>query len=127
MLDFLGLIQPPLSYVVFGALGGFLYILRQSLMRHKVAPIEFIARPAFGAVAAYILTVSLHLPNHLTSLFSGYAGIDIFDAALSRFNLPAALGFLKHVPADPPAPPAPASLALPVDDLPPDPAEAPPK
>jgi hypothetical protein len=94
-------IHPPLSYVVFGALGGCLYILRQKLKGYKVRGAEYAARPAFGAVSAYVLTVSLHLPNHLTSLFSGYFGIDVFDAVASRFDAKM-LAFAKHEPAPKP-------------------------
>ncbi|MDQ1446908.1 MAG: hypothetical protein QOI20_3372 [Acidimicrobiaceae bacterium] len=118
-MDPLSYIQPPLSYVVFGALGGLFYILRQKVMRHKIAPVEYLARPVFGAVSAYVLTVSLHLPNHLTSLFSGYFGIDVFDAIASRVNVKG-LAFLKHVPADQPPAALPPLDALPEsDDKPP--------
>jgi hypothetical protein len=90
-------IHPPLSYVVFGGAGGILYILRQKLKGYRVRPVEYLARPIFGATAAFCITVALKLPNHFTSLFVGYFGIDAWDALAARFDgkLPLAS---KHEP-----------------------------
>jgi hypothetical protein len=99
MLEF---IQPPLSYVVFGAMGGLLYILRQHMKGYPVKPMEYLARPIFGATAAYVLTVALHLPNHLTSLVTGYFGIDVWDTVAERYMPKLALG--KHGPKPPGSP-----------------------
>ena len=86
MLELINAIHPPLSYVVFGALGGFLYVLRQHLRSNRVRRVEYLARPVFGAVAAFVITISLQLPNHFTSLFVGYFGVDAWDALASRFD-----------------------------------------
>lgn len=88
-----------LSHMVFGAVGGLLYILRQHVRKYNVNKWEYAARPIFGAIAAWTLTVALGLPNHLTSLFVGYFGIDVWDAVSSRFEkeLPLAA---EHVPRD---------------------------
>ena len=83
---YLFLTTPPISHLTFGALGGLLYLLRQHLKGYKVRLVEYGARPIFGAVAAYVLTVTLGLPNHMTSLFAGYFGIDLWDAAASRMQ-----------------------------------------
>ena len=92
--------------VVMGALGGLLYILRQHLKGYKVKPVEYLARPLFGAVSAAILTVMLNLPNHFNSLFVGYFGIDAWDAVMSRVE--GKIGsFFKHEPKQPPKPPSP--------------------
>lgn len=74
------------SHFAFGAVGGLLYILRQKMKRYKVEPIEWLARPIFGGIAAYVLTVSLGLPNHVTSIFVGGFGVDAWDAISTRFE-----------------------------------------
>lgn len=96
------LLAPPYSYPVFGAGGGLLYVLRQHLKRYAVRPIEYVARPVFGAVSAFAITIALQLPNHFTSLFVGYFGIDAWDALAARFRIPA-LG--KHEAEDGKEPP----------------------
>lgn len=101
----LALLQPPVSYVIFGGAGGVLYVLRQRLRGHEVRGIELLARPVFGAVAAFILTVTLGLPNHLTSLVAGYFGIDVWDVAADivnrKFDRRLPMSF-KHAPPPPP-------------------------
>jgi hypothetical protein len=106
MLDqLLQQIHPPLSFVIFGGLGGFLYILRQKMRKHPVSPWEYLGRPVLGAFAAYVLTVALGLPNHLTSSLAGYFGIDVFDTVVNRFEpLSKHLPFVRHE-ARPPVPP----------------------
>jgi hypothetical protein len=93
-----------LSHAAYGAGGGVLYILRQLLKGYRVKPLEYVARPVFGAIAAHILTVVMHLPNHTTSLFVGYFGVDVWDALATRFEGKFA-GFFKH--EKPPEPPQP--------------------
>lgn len=100
------LMAPPLSHLAFGSLGGVLYILRQHLMDYVVMPAEYVARPLFGAVVAYLLTVALGLPNHETSLFVGYFGVDIWDAmsVRSEASLATRLSF-RHEKKPPKKPP----------------------
>lgn len=77
---------PWLSHMLFGAVGGIVYLLRQKTRSYVVKPIEWLARPVIGGIAAWVLTIALGLPNHLTSLFVGYFGIDVWDAVSSRFE-----------------------------------------
>lgn len=97
---FIESIPRPLSHFIFGALGGLLYLLRQMVKGYAVKLPEFAARPVFGAVSAYVITIVLGLPNHFTSLFVGYFGIDVFDAVASRFDVKA-LSFSKHAKPEP--------------------------
>ena len=89
-------LHPDVSHVLFGAVGGVLYVLRQMLKGYAVRPVEWLARPVFGGIAAWALTVALGLPNHLTSIFVGHFGIDIWDALATRFEAKLPLSF-KHV------------------------------
>lgn len=83
------LMTPPLTHVIFGGLGGIAYCLLRSLddikngRKPSVPLVEWAARVFFGALGAFILTVVLHLPDHINSLFVGYFAIDIV-----RFVLP---------------------------------------
>lgn len=85
-IAFLESIPTPVSHVVFGAGGGLLYLLRQKVKAYRVRPVEFFARPIFGGVSAFVITELLQLPNHFTSLFVGYFGIDVWDAVAARFD-----------------------------------------
>ncbi len=109
MLDsIINQIHPPLSFVIFGALGGLLYCLRQKLRRHPVRPAEYLIRPVFGMVSAYVLVEHFGFPDHFNSLVLGYFGIDVFEAIVNRIDVKGLLTFAKHeraerVPTKPPA------------------------
>lgn len=79
-------VHPSASIVLIGAFGGLLYLFRQWHRGYMIRRVEWFTRPVFGSIAAFVLTVALGLPNHLTSLFIGYAGIDLWDAFAAKFE-----------------------------------------
>lgn len=103
---FAALMAPPLSHVLFGAMGGLAHPALRYLDGERVRRGEWFARVFFGAVGAAILTVVLQLPNHLNSLFVGYFAVDLVRKLLPAMRARAEklLGIEPSRP-EPPAPP----------------------
>lgn len=92
---------PALSHLLFGAIGGLLYLLTLKRKNYVFeSKWEYVARPVFGAISAYVLTEGFGIPNHITSIFVGYFGVDVWDAlstwASRRFGRALPLAF-EHV------------------------------
>ncbi len=75
--------DPWIRYVIDGLIGGLLYVFVQKIGWDSTGIPEVIRRIGIGMIAGYVVYVA-GLPDSLTALSMGYAGIDMIEAVLNR-------------------------------------------
>ncbi len=78
--------SPAIQYVVDGLIGGLLYVFVQKIGWDSTGIPEIMRRIGIGMVAGYVVFLS-GMPDSISALSMGYAGIDMIEAILNRVTI----------------------------------------